>query len=311
MPLPECERCVKPTGNRGSPGRRPIGMQRRTFLTAALGLPLVGSAASFLAACGDAAAPGATPGPTTPPTVPHPTGAADAVLRIAAEGGFVPVGYAFRQVPTLLVSGDGRAFVPGAVPAIYPGPLLPALNVRSIDEVAVQTLLGLARTEGLLASPPDYSLPPGIGIADAPDTVVELHANGSVYRHAANALGMDGTSTPARDALQRFVERATSLEATVGAAHLGAESVLVADGYRFMAEQVDPGAYTTEPLPTVVDWPASTGVVLADSSTCATAPDSAVGDLFRSASELTFFREGEVVYQLWVVQVLPGDQGCD
>ena len=275
-----------------------------------LAIPALGATASLLAACGDAAEPGTTPEPTTPPTVPHPTGASDAVLRIAYEGGFVPMEYNFRRLPTLLISGDGRAFVQGAVPAIYPGPLLPAINVRTIDEVGLQILLALARTEGLLATPPDYSLPDGIGIADASDTVVELYANGTVYRHAANALGMDGTSTPARDALNRFVQKATALDATVGSAHLGAEGPFAADEYRFMALQVDPSTYTTEPLPTVVDWPASTGVVLASASECAVATDDAVGDVFRSANELTFFREGEIVHQLWVVQVLPGDDAC-
>lgn len=285
-------------------------MQRRTFLAAVVGLPMFGAAASLLAACGDATEPGGTPTPTTPPTVPHPTGADEAVLRISYSGGFVPFGYQFRQVPTLLVSGDGRAFLPAPQPAIYPGPLLPPVNVRSIDEEAVQVLLDLARAEGLLATPPDYALPAGIGIADAPDTVVELHANGTVYRHAANALGMSGTSTPARDALQRFVDRASSLEAAVGVAHLGTESAFEPDAYRFVAVQVDPAAYTTEPLPTVVDWPSSTGVVLADASECAEATDAAVGVLFRGANELTFFREGEVVYQLWAGPVLPGDAAC-
>lgn len=285
-------------------------MQRRTFLTLALGMPAVGAAASLLAACGDAAEPGSTPEPTVPPTIPHPTGPDELVLRISYQGGFVPMGYAFRQLPTLLVSGDGRAFVAAPQTAIYPGPLVSPMNVRTVDETGVQTLLGLARTEGLLASPPDYSLPPGIGIADAPDTVVELHANGSVYRHAANALGMDGTSTPARDALRRFVEKVSGLESAVGATHVGPEQPFTAAAYRFMAEPVDPAGYTTEPLPTVVDWPVATGVVLADSTECAVAPADAVGELFLGANELTFFREGEFTYQLWVAQVLPGDPGC-
>ena len=79
-----------------------------------LAIPALGATASLLAACGDAAEPGTTPEPTTPPTVPHPTGASDAVLRIAYEGGFVPMEYNFRRLPTLLISGDGRAFVQGA-----------------------------------------------------------------------------------------------------------------------------------------------------------------------------------------------------
>ena len=43
----------------------------------------------------------------------HPTGADDVVVRIGYEGGFVPVEYVFSNLPTLLVTGDGRVIVAG------------------------------------------------------------------------------------------------------------------------------------------------------------------------------------------------------
>lgn len=289
-------------------------MDRRSFLSAMAATPVL---AALLAACGDdAVTPADTGGDTTVGSsgaIAHPTSADEMVFRLGYEGGYVPMGYAFMNIPTLLISGDGRVVQTGATPAIYPGPLLPALTERTIDEIGIQTVLAAAKDAGLLASPPDYSLPEGIGIADASDTVVRINANGASYAHSAYALDItqtdDMASTPARDNLAAFVAKVSDLQTLVGAEHLGAEAPLVATQYRFQALAVDPAQYT-DVAPTVVPWPADTGVVLADATECAVI-DASKGDaLFAEATQLTFFQEGDVVYQLSVIAVLPGDTLC-
>jgi hypothetical protein len=298
-------------------------MQRRTFLAALVSAPTL---AALLAACGDDAvvSPGTTPDtggtdPTTTATgsmgIPHPTGADDVVLRYGYEGGFVAPGTLFISTPTLMVTGAGRVIEPGAVPAIYPGPLLPALFERSITPAGIDALLTAAQKAGMLASPPDYQLPDGIGIADAPDTVLTINANNTQYLHRAYALGMadDPGSTPARSALSGFLATLGDLASVVGAEHLGASAPLVADRYRFQAIPVDPASFT-DPAPTLVAWPAGTGVALKDVTAelgrCATVDAAAVGDLFASANQLTLFQEDGATYQLSAVAVLPGDAAC-
>jgi hypothetical protein len=295
-------------------------MDRRNFLTALIGAPAL---TALLVACGDDSvqpADTANPGTGTPGTepggIPHPTGADDVLLRIGYEGGFVSPDMLFARIPTLLVTGDGRAIVQGAVPAIYPGPLLTPLFQRSIDETGIQAILTLAREKGLLAAAPDYALPPeGPQVADAPDTVVEIAANGTTYRHRAYALGIDGSnSTPARDALNAFVMAMSDLVAVAGTAHVGTEEPLTATAFRVRATPVDPSQFT-EPSPTIREWPASTGIVLAQASNCAVADATKVGALFAESNQLTFFTEADasgaaVTYQLAVVQQLPGDTGC-
>ncbi len=297
-------------------------MQRRTFLAAMVSAPTL---AALLAACGDdsVVSPGTSPG-TSPDTstttvepsgIPHPTGADEVVLRYGYEGGFVAPGTLFVSIPTLMITGDGRVIEPGATTAIYPGALLPSMFERSIDQAGIEALLSAAQKAGMLASPPDYQLPDGIGIADAPDTVLTINANNAQYLHRAYALGMadDPSSTPARVALSDFLGTLGNLADVVGAEHLGESAPLVAKQYRFQAMVVDPATYT-EPAPTVVPWPASTGVelkaVTAEFGTCATIDAAAVGDLFSSANQLTFFEEAGVAYQLSVVAVLPGDAAC-
>ncbi|HRA85534.1 MAG: hypothetical protein IPP16_16135 [Acidimicrobiaceae bacterium] len=278
-------------------------MNRRNFLTALIGTPAL---AAFLAACGD---------DTTQSSSDNSLAGAldEVVLRIGYEGGFVPAGTSFLNLPTVLVTGDGRVFTPGAVPAVYPGPLLQPMFERSITEQGIATLIEMADAAGLLGVAPDYSLPAENMIADAPDTVVAITVNGTTSVHRAYALGIDspdgGPSTPARDNLLRFVTQVTDVATAVGSGNVGSEAAFAPDGYRFQAMVVDPTQWA-DPAPTIVEWPADAGAVLADSTQCAVLA-GAVGDsLFVTATQLTFFQEAELVYQLSVAGVLPGDPSC-
>ena len=58
--------------------------------------------------------------------------------------------------------------------------------------------------------------------------------------------------------------------------------------------------------PTVVAWPDGTGVVLSESGLCTEVAAEAVGDLFETSNELTWFEEGGVVYEVAPIQKLPG-----
>ena len=276
-------------------------MNRRTFLAALAGSPAL---AAFVVACGDDSK-------HTFSSIP--TGPQDVVLKITYEGGFVPVGFMFVNLPSLLISGDGRVFSPGAMIEIYPGPLLPAIVERSITDEGIQKVLQLADDAGLLGAPPDYSLPDGIGITDASDTVVVINVNGKVYEHRANALGFEmpdgSSSTAARDNLNKFVTIISDIAKVAGASNVGEEHVFVPAQYRFQALETDPTQFT-DPSPTIVAWPEGTGAVLAESAECATVDASAVDELLTTANQLTFFEEADLVYQLFVVGVLPGDATC-
>ena len=276
-------------------------MNRRTFLAAVAGTPAL---AALIAACGD---------DKKVAFDSIPSGPQDVVIKITNEGGFVPVGFSFVNLPNLLISGDGRVFTPGAMIEIYPGPLLPAIYERTITDAGIQKVLQLADDAGLLGAPLDYSLPDGIAIADASDTVVVINVNGKVYEHRANALGFDmpdgSSSTPARENLQTFVTIISDIAKVAGSGNVGDEHTFVPDQYRFQALAVDPTQWT-DPSPTIVAWPDSTGAVLAEALECATVPADAVEALFTSANQLTFFEEAEVTYQLYAVGVLPGDATC-
>ncbi len=304
-------------------------MNRRVFLSTLFVTPAV---AAFLTSCGDdSTTPGATvpgtadssPETTSPVGVAHPTGAGEAVLRLGYEGGYMTADMAFSQSPSMVITGDGLVLTPGAVPAIYPGPLVMPYFQRNIDEEGIQIVLAEAKASGLLASPPDYTLPEGVGIADAPDTVLVLQANGATYEHRAYALDATGgdpnASTPARDALGGFVVALGDLEQLVGAEHLGEEAAFAPMAYRIRATPTDPPALIDtaagstaplEPQPTVQEWPSGSGVALADASECVRADASKLGEILTAATQLTWFREAGITYVVAVAIALPGDRDC-
>ena len=308
-------------------------MNRRDFLAALVISP---AAAALLAACGDTSNssplttdPG-TPGPGTPgPGTPGPgttvtaggfkyaTGADDVVVRLGYEGGFMVQGAAYIFPPALLVSGDGRLFVPGAQIEIYPGPLLSPVTVRTITPAGIGRLLQLADDAGLLATPPDYTAE--INVTDVGNVVVQLAANGATYVHSAFALGLDVDAnglpvdglTPQRAKLKKFVDLLGDYTKIAGDENLGPEAAFDATAYRFQAFIVEPDTLAAQdPAPTIVEWPASSGVTLADSTTCARIDAAAAGTLFTEAKQNTYFTEAGVTYSLAVGRVLPGDPAC-
>lgn len=251
---------------------------------------------------------------TLPPTSPgseHPTGADEVVISYAEVGGFVPREVAFQQTPTLLVSGDGQAISPGAQIAIYPAPLLPALQTRTITEEGIQAILTAADEAGLLA---DIEYDEPTNIADASTARVVISANGETYVHEAYALGLapiDGEETsPERQALAAFIAQLNDLETLVGADQLGAQELLEPTAFGIEALVVDDlSAYENDGIePTMVDWPADASVRLADASTCTTVPAAEVDAVFAEANQLTFFDDAGVTYQVLVRPILPGDE---
>ena len=335
-------------GNATSHRSSTVGHRIVSRRSLVLGLVVTPVVAALVAACGDpdqevadtvapttvapttdaptTAAP-TTGAPTTDPatTVPgtgvgagieHPTGADDAVIRIQYEGGFVPPGVDFAQLPTLLVAGDGRVYQEGLTTQEFPGPLVRPVTVRPLTDAGLQRLLALAQDAGLLADAPDYA--GADNIADAPDTVVTINAAGGTFVHRAYALGLDPEGeegSQARAVLAEFVEQATDLATTTGPDALGEETFFEPDAYRLRAIAVDEASLEgIEPEPARVSWPDSVGVRLRDAEDCVVVTAGAAGELFAESKQTTVFTDGvgetASLYQLAVVPVLPGDPGC-
>ena len=158
-------------------------------------------------------------------TIEHPGGDA-LVFRIEASGGFVGVDSLFTGVPSFSLLGDGRLIEPGAVDAIYPGPALAPLLVRTLSESGLQAVLREIAATGLFTQDRDFNGAEGT-VMDASTTNFTLHADGREVRISVYALGaFDAGTVPsgvtanelaAHRALTALSARLTSLDTWLGA----------------------------------------------------------------------------------------------
>ena len=232
-------------------------------------------------------------------------------LRIGYEGGFVPVEYAFLNLPTLLVTGDGRVIVQGPDPRSIRVRCCRTCNSARSAKPASRHLLRLAEEHGLFRDV-EYTDP--TNIADAPYTVVDDLRQRRHLRAQAYALGLGGDGTEsdeARAQLASFVEQATDVVSAAGADTLGPQAAVRgddvpdpgdgrrrvrhsrrhrADGGRLAGRRAGPARRRLR-----VRRPCR---------------PSRSRDLFAAANQLTCFVEDGITYQLVVKPQLPGVPAC-
>lgn len=118
---------------------------------------------SVVAACSTGGAPstGSPESPVDPtPVIPSPSAepgaAATYWLRMTTFQAIPPVNL-FAVGPTSVITGDGRYLVPGAVPAIYPGPLVMPLFARQVSDAGLEQIVAWADELGLLSGTTDFT----------------------------------------------------------------------------------------------------------------------------------------------------------
>jgi len=288
-----------------------------------------------LAACvGSAGAAGPTPNPTpipspTPTASPKPIDPNKVVFRVTWEGGFVTPEMLLERLPLIVVYADGRVISQGPQIEIYPGPLMPNLRERTISAEALDRLVVLAREKDLLRTV-HFGFP---GIADAPDTVLEIEVDGKSYRVSAAALeaelGLDGDIEPGFEQLdEATVKGRTALRAFIDALtgfpdgdYVDEDHAFVFGGLSVYAGKaiIVPNSELPGEQP-AVDWPLEdlatagepvTGGGLDVRCQVIEGDDLAtVLPLLNGANTLsTFSSEGEL-YSLIVRPLLPGEAGC-
>ncbi len=136
-------------------------MLGRSFVLGLAALLALGLAFGVLA-CGSPSTPesssttssGGT-GSTSPAgSIPHPTGAADVVLRVSADGGMESpyIGENYIHQPEFTLYGDGRIILGS------PG-VLPNLRTTMVSEKVIQNVLAAAREAKLFQNGVDYGQP--------------------------------------------------------------------------------------------------------------------------------------------------------
>jgi hypothetical protein len=281
----------------------------------------------LLAACGRLGgggdATGATGGGTGSTGIEHPTGADDVVLRVEYTGGFVPVEYTLRTIPSWSLYGDGTLIMQGPQIEIYPGPALPALTATPISEEGIQAILEAARDAGLMDGDVSYG---NDCIADAATTVFTANADGSTSVVSAYALevgepaGTCGGEEDAdeRSALAEFQMLLGDLSSWLPEGSVGQEQPIDPTGLRVYSQ-----TYRGEPEPPQeeVAWPlgeplGSFGDRVDDYGgpmRCGVVGGEDLSTLLpvaRAANEITPWTSQGEEYQLIFRPLLPDEDGC-
>ncbi|HEY3522627.1 MAG TPA: hypothetical protein VGK63_02895 [Candidatus Limnocylindrales bacterium] len=272
------------------------------------------------AACtGGVRSPSDSPSPTPEP-IPS-DGHASLVIRVDNEGGFIAPTATLSTLPVVAVFDDGRILQPAPVPAIYPGPLVPPLNVRDVGRAGVAAIRAAVATAGLGET---SSATPGPGLPDAGTVVFRAVVDGRevVNRFAGPLGGPSGSSGSAgaearRTAAFGLLDRLTDPGESWGAPPT-TETPYDPAGFRVFAV---PGAPPDRSLPqTSVAWPLATKLaelgepVTPDRGIDGLRSGDVVGSdadrlkaVFGAANSLTPFTSDGRTWTLYVRPLLPDE----
>jgi hypothetical protein len=275
--------------------------QRHALLIAPL-------AAVMLAACAGAA-------PTPEPT---PPAGAKALLRVTMQQALPPPS-TFGWLPSVVVTLDGLVLTGGAVPAIFPGPLVNPVVQRQLTPAGWAKIVTAARALGLLSGARDFTggqLPPGSMTAR-----LELVADGKIHdligdpnRVMVCVTAPCDPQPGSPEAFGGFLSRLTDL--TWVGADVGPEQMHVPAGYAILVGAPPDDQGLAQPR---IDWPldggfASFGTALADGSggRCGMvtgADAAALRPALNAANQLTEWRDPTdgTLHGLVVRPLLPGD----
>jgi hypothetical protein len=273
-----------------------------------LTLPLAGL---LLAACS-----GATPSPSPEPTPP-----ADAafLLRVTTVQA-LPPRETFGRLPSIVIALDGRVLTGGAVPAIFPGPLVMPIIEQRLSPAGWAKIVEAARAAGLLSGATDFTggqMPPGSAAAR-----LQIVAGGHLYEVTGDpsrimvcikAPCVPPAGTP--EAFAGFLGNLGNLEAWL-AADLGQQGMYQPAAFVIIAGPPPDQQDLEQPI---LPWPladgfAAFGKPLADGSgsRCgAVSGDTAAAlqPALAAANQLTRWREpvDGSLHGLTVRPLLPGD----
>ena len=194
-----------------------------------------------LAACAER---GGTGGPGELPDASEPAATEGLVLRVEHTGGFVTPSMLAGRLPMVSVYADGRVITEGPVPAIYPGPALPNLQVAELDPAGVQDLVDRALAAGV-GETYDLGMPP---VADATSTRFTVVTAEDTYVREAYALwettegsGLTADQVAAREELGDLLDALTDPAASAGTSYEAEAVAAIASPW------VDPGDGLVQP----------------------------------------------------------------
>ena len=252
---------------------------------------------------------------------PEPTPPAEAQVRLRVTAvQALPPPATFGWMPSVVITLDGRVLTGGAVPAIFPGPLVGPVVERQLTPNGWNRIVAAAREAGLLGGARDFTggaMPPG-----SMATRLEIVADGRIHDLTGDAsrimVCVQAPCNPqpgSPEAFGGFVSRLSDLGSLLGA-DIGPESMHTPAGYAILVGPAPDDQGLAQPP---IAWPFEAGFVgfgkpLADGSggRCGTVTGeeaAALRPALTRATSITRWRDPAdgSFHGLTVRPLLPGD----
>jgi hypothetical protein len=299
-----------------------VSMRRRRSRLPWFALASIGVAAAILAlllsGCGGSNNGGGGAGTGNGETIMHPQGADELVVRMEVGGGFVPVDFAFSNLPQVSIFGDGSVITQGPVAAIFPGPALPNLQVANLSEDGLQILLAAALEAGLLEDGVDYGQPL---VADASTTTFIVATDGAtvetaIYHLTPENFGDSALTPEQKERREHALEFQALLYDLAGAVgeELGPEESYEWTALRMLIQPADPTAQDPSGIePGIMEWPLDDLATMGEEQPLGRVAAITGADLetvmpqLQEADQLTIWHSGDGYYRLALRPLLPDE----
>ena len=281
------------------------------------------------AGCGGADTDSPAGSSTTPPAsqagaIEHATGPTDIVLRVNTGGGFVPVEFNLKSLPSYTLYGDGTVIRPVVSSAdVAQAPNVTPLETIKLDETGIQSLLEQAKAAGLLApGTVDYGDMGALGVSDMPTTNVTLNAGGVTASHDAYGLLFAPTEPPAgnltpaqrdaRAALRGFVALTEQQDPKATAYAPTRLAVWIAPALAQPTGDSEPVVWPLATAPAVSDTPGAEGIdfrcTVVEGDDAATLVDAV--QKAPAGAQWIASPDRNATFQVVVRALLPDEAGC-
>jgi hypothetical protein len=245
---------------------------------------------------------------TTPSGDSETTG--DVLLMVTSEGGFVPAEFNLERMPRHVLTEDGTLYYQGPVPAIFPGPLLPNVQVTSVDAAALDEIMLLVEELGLPEIDERIDDSAADMVADATTEVITYFDENGSHRLGIYALGLTevGSSTD-RILAAELIEVLDAAAAENPSRAYQPERLQVAAG---PAIQFDEPARTVEPWPLDVaftdmpEWALDWRCIEIIEAT----EVAELFAIFSDANQATLWDTGDEEVSMKARPLLPGELAC-
>lgn len=232
------------------------------------------------------------------------------ILTVTSEGGFVPVEFNLDRMPRHVLTVDRSLYFQGPTTEEFPGPILPNVQVTTIDEATYSEVMDLVDDLGLANIDERLDDTGSDRIADASTEVITLYDDDGAHRYGFYALGLAEDGSTDRLLAGEIVELLDEAANTGESSAYQPQRLQVAAG---------PPMEVEEAMRTVEEWPLEVSYQEMDEWgmgwRCAVVTDDEVVpslvEIFSSATQATVWETGEEEFAIRARPLLPGETGCD